>query len=81
MPIKSTESQTPCTKKEIPCPKLMWFPHRSMILLVSKIVGKTHHAVVVSQGSGICQVGTADSWTTPDLVDYTGSVCLENERD
>ncbi len=77
MTIKSVVSNTPCKVKELSYPRLMLHSGGAIMLIVGE-QGIYHRGTVI-KGSKYYKVGTQDGW--PSLVDFKGSVCLENDSD
>lgn len=77
MAIKSTVSDTPCKKKELPFPKLMVRESNpfTIVLFNSKFTG----TIVAGKGKVRGGVGFyGRNFSDSAFKDYKGSVCLEN---
>lgn len=72
MPIKSTVSDTPCKKKELPFPKLIQeTKHPKNIALV---VNSSGSCTIIAG----CNLGMKFRYSMDLWHDFIGSVCLEN---
>jgi hypothetical protein len=77
MTIRSTVSCKPCTPKALPFPKLMKHKDNGRIVLFTTEA----RGVVVLRGTGSYNIGELHTnWAPSYYEDYTGSVCLENEK-
>ncbi len=80
MSIKSTTSTPPCSKKELPYPKLMKGTYTGNIYIMSCV----EKGIILEQGPKCNSkqvVGTlVQGQSAHNFRDYKGSVCLENEK-
>lgn len=76
--MKATVSTTPC-KEKLPYPKLMFLKSDPNLIVLFE---KKQHGVCIKNKKNPYVIGYyADDWLTEEnWEDFTGSVCLENDK-